>query len=145
MFLKILVIISLTLSLTSCFGNFYGAKEMGAIGDDATENDRQLTRRLINQQVFLISAGHLVKGDSIIDVARYETARVTGQLQVNIYHSGITPKWPMDTTIHPVSSHRFIVSARDEEADIYQLYREIMTLPEVKQVEMQLDYSGSPY
>ena len=43
---------------------------------------------------------------------------------------------------YPVNSHRFIVSARDEEADIYQLYRE-MTLPEVKQVEMQLDYSGS--
>jgi hypothetical protein len=127
------------INLTGCYGMFKTNSQLS--GDDEFVQ-RKLTKRLINQNVFLVSAGEIRAGDSVIDVARYETAMVTGSLTVTLRNASFTPDWPVNTTAHKTSTIRYAVAFKQADEDIYSLYRQLLTYPEVSSVEMLLDYTG---
>lgn len=131
----------LMINLTGCYGMFKTNSQLS--GDDEFVQ-RKLTKRLINQNVFLVSSGEIRAGDSVIDVARYETAMVTGSLTVTLRNASFTPDWPVNTIANKTSSMGYAVTVTQSDSDVYSIYRQLLTYPEVGSVEMLLDYSGGP-
>ena len=142
MFAKAIVFTVICSLISGCYGVWRSSSETIGLRNNDEVVERKLTRRLINQQVFLVSAGDLKVGDSVIDVARYETALVTGTVMVTLRSSEFNPLWPQTLDVQRIDDRQYILTANQPNSDIYRLYRQLLTLPEVKGVELQLDYTG---
>ena len=129
------------LLLAGCYGGMRSlAPYSTSYHDDVVE--KKLTKRLINQKVFLVSAGPLKVGDSVIDVTRFETAIVTGVYVVKVRNIALEPRWPAHLTIKQKSELIFLLSSPLDDHDTYKIYRQLLTLPEVSDVQLHLDYAG---
>ena len=131
----------LIILLAGCYGGMRSwAPYSVSYHDDVVE--KKLTKRLINQKVFLVSAGPLNVGDSVIDVTRFETAIVTGLYLVKVRNSSLAPRWPKHLSVKQKNDVNFLLSTQFGSHDTYQLYRQLLTLPEVSDVQLHLDYAG---